>query len=723
MTGQRSSTRTSSWPRRLRIKFKDGLITLRSSVTLKVFLMCLVVYFVFSVVYAHYEQISVFKALFFVFLGLLSEYGASPETPHGYIAILVVMAAGILLLAVLISEVSSYFVNALLSQNRFKIKTRFWDRGHILICGTNSKLSGILDELRSEDLDKRSWRTVVVLAPDVAEYTVSSSRLKKRVIGIEGDPLRFEDLKRAGLERVSSVVLLSNEEKQTKKRLYGDTNTILIYNTIFNYLKNTNTELVRDSIHIVIEFLEDDINLLPFGGACVDQPEVYSVQVPGKPTRLIIEPVYLEKMPNYLFVQSLFCIELNEIVQRLLSTQFSDSNEFYYLPVPERAVGRPFFTVEEAALETNCTAVGVLRNDNGKMRFILNPTNADAARLHTDDQIVISSYNEQGMDEVGTVLQRVLDEGPMADRAPDHVEPAKKKRPMPFSKLVICNWHRDQIKDILKELVKIVGCFDHNSFEVLILSSIAEGRLERGIAAITRTIERELDQPVPFTVEGRQLVDPFRLRSLIESGITADAKNDLRIMVLSEEATGDENPDRKTLYQALLIENKISQEIVTAVEVFESRNYEYFKNTSIDVVVSINDFSEKLIAQAILKPYITLIFRNLLSFSARSNEFYLRPIPARFLNRPLYTFIAALIGYPVIFLAHGRPNADGEYDITINPKLDGEAYDTSFITYPRVNRGDEVQAGDVAFLVSYTPALVDAVLEQIGNGGEQAKAP
>ena len=129
---------------RLKVQLADLIEEVKSSPTMKVLIMSLLVCLVFAAVYAFYEDVSYFEAFFVSLIGIMSEYGADPQTTGGKASMFMVMVAGLVLLAVLIGEISQRFLERLLHRGRIKVKKRSWNNGHVVLLGASPKLAGVL---------------------------------------------------------------------------------------------------------------------------------------------------------------------------------------------------------------------------------------------------------------------------------------------------------------------------------------------------------------------------------------------------------------------------------------------------------------------------------------------------------------------------------------------------------------------------------------------------
>ncbi|MDG6220653.1 MAG: ion channel [Candidatus Thermoplasmatota archaeon] len=691
---------------KVRLRILEVLSELGSSFLFKVFFFCLFVSLFAAAIYSISEGVSFFEAFFVSLISILTEYGADPQTTAGKISVYVVMVTGLILFAFLIGEVSKHFLENFLSRGKVKVKKKYWGSDHFLILGNNSKTLGIIKELRSQDLEKASYRPIVILSQNVEELRTEGLGGQKEIYGIVGDPLEPEDLERAAAMGAHSILILSTDAQGEKEKRYSDARTALVLNTI-----KRNFGSMSGDKHVVMEFLSHDVNLLPMGEDKIDRPRTFFVPL-QEGGRLVVEPIYMEKMPTYLFIQSLFIKEVNEVVQKLISTDFKETNEFYYMDPNPHLEKKTFFQVERALISSSCTPIGYLREEKDEMKLVLNPSTPETSILRGGDKMVVVSYGEALVKKAQNIL--VSDIGKPEKMNPS-VECPYNQRLLPFKRLILLNWNGEQFRDILMELDRMLTVYEAGTIEIVVASPF-HSKVETAAQKILEDIEKSSGRKSRFSMKAVEVSDPMGLEDMEKLGLTRDKMKDQTALEQTRTIAlygSDNDSDMRNLYNALLIENRIDPKLFTAVEVYDSKNYHSFINTNIDVVVSINQLCEKLLAQAMLKPYVSIIYRNLLTFSKDTNEFYLRDVPPAFVGRPVQHLRRALIGHPVIFLALVRPKGPHSI-ITINPKSrnTGE-YDSSTLGRERAYLEDPIREGDKALLISYDPDCVDAILSAL----------
>ncbi len=683
-----------------------------------------------SIVLSQAEEIPVYEALLISFMMLLGD-NTNATTSLGKGAVIIIMTTSIIFFAMVVGEVSSYILEKIINRGKVKVLKNYSGQGHVVICGMTSKIEGILTELRSEDLI--NIYPVVIISPNAADITFNDDRLRRNTYAIIGDPLDLEVLDRANVEAARSILVLSTDETVKGHRIYRDAYVSLVYKAIYNHLCDEGVaQRIKTDINVVLEFLDEETNLLPCAMGDTNEPEVYTTLIPGTTNKLTVEPIYLENMPRYLFTQSIIQGEVNEITHDLLSTKEVDTCEFYYYQTTKDMLGKSFNSVEKVFLETGVTPVGVLRhmpagNDGSvagyekadKVTLLLNPQNE--IKFKAGDQLVLISYDEKDTLKACQILEKPLPEfkpKSMPNTKDDYEDE------LPFEKIVILNWNPYHVRDLISELAKICANVEKTKgsvkkLEIALLTryepSKLEPRLKKIIDKVTNMLGRPMEDFISLRVEN--IGEPVSLQKLKLAGVTREDADKTRVVIVSEMNEGEES-DLRGLHQLQIIENRISENMFTAVELMESKNFQFFRNTKANVVVSIEAFAEQLMAQAILKPYVTLIFRNLLTFSENTNEFYIREVPASFIGKSIKEFQGALVGYPVIFIGHIRPLAkkgtgslSGSSVITINPKIEGEYEDVAGAQ--RVLKTDKFKKGDKVVVITREPELVDRVMNLV----------
>jgi hypothetical protein len=388
-------------------------------------------------------------------------------------------------------------------------------------------------------------------------------------------------------------------------------------------------------------------------------------------------------------------------------------------------MGKTFNSIESALLGTGVTAIGVLRRSQAmadmaisgyqganRVELMLNPESELV--LGKEDTLVLISYDEK---EVTSAFANLA---PGKFIAPKQVTGQMNvSQPLPFKKLVIINWNRPLIRDILTEMGKLCANMSNaknsqGKLEVVLLNTQPHGSSE--LSNMMKQASSAIGRPVDevLSIRTMSMTGSMSLGLLKEAGIIRESARDTRVLIVSEGGS-EEDSDLQTMHQLQMIENRISDAVFTAVELVNSKSQHYFNNTRADVVVSIDSFAEHLMAQAVLKPYISLIFRNLLTFSEDTCEFYFRDVPATYLGKTYNDIQKALVGHPIILIGHARPLQENvihpRYSVTLNPKASGQYDDTG--RSPRILKSEKLRKGDRIILIAREPGVVDSVLAHL----------
>jgi voltage-gated potassium channel len=123
------------------------------------------------------------------------------KTQFGFVSYWLVRVAGVSLVAFATATIASRFVATVI--NRGAGMGKFKGSNHLLICGWSPKGFEIIRELRAKEVE--DTRPVVILA-DLERDPVD----QRGVTFIRGNPSDAADLERAGLERVSTVIVLAD---------------------------------------------------------------------------------------------------------------------------------------------------------------------------------------------------------------------------------------------------------------------------------------------------------------------------------------------------------------------------------------------------------------------------------------------------------------------------------------------------------------------------------
>ena len=123
------------------------------------------------------------------------------KTQFGFLSYWIVRVAGVSLVAFATATIASRFVATVI--NRGAGMGKFKGSNHLLICGWSPKGFEIIRELRANEVEDP--RPIVILA-DIETDPVD----QRGVTFVRGNPSDGQDLSRAGLERVSTVIVLAD---------------------------------------------------------------------------------------------------------------------------------------------------------------------------------------------------------------------------------------------------------------------------------------------------------------------------------------------------------------------------------------------------------------------------------------------------------------------------------------------------------------------------------
>ena len=182
-----------------------GWRKIRHRPVLSILLALIMVYFIAAIVVMMYDKVGFAEAALRVFPSFFGEVGEMPGSTAVQISIVVGILTSIIFLVIIIARVTSGFLEFLIRGGSMEKKTRL--TAHTIICGWNFQGDRVVKELLSANVKKR--RGVVIL-------TDSDQRPMKdeRVQFIKGDPSQDENLKKAGVERADSVIVLTDFDKE-----------------------------------------------------------------------------------------------------------------------------------------------------------------------------------------------------------------------------------------------------------------------------------------------------------------------------------------------------------------------------------------------------------------------------------------------------------------------------------------------------------------------------
>jgi hypothetical protein len=140
------------------------------------------------------------------------------RSQFGFVSYWLVRVAGVSLVAVGTATLASRFVATVIKQGAGM--GTYKGTGHLLVCGWNRKGPEIVRELRAREVEDQ--REVVILAE-----RETSPLDEPGITFIRGNPSSADDLNRAGLQHVSTVIVLSDESNISREPDDVDARTLL----------------------------------------------------------------------------------------------------------------------------------------------------------------------------------------------------------------------------------------------------------------------------------------------------------------------------------------------------------------------------------------------------------------------------------------------------------------------------------------------------------------
>ena len=228
--------------------------------------------------------------------------------------------------ALFTAVIASKLIEILLRKSSGQGKAKVHD--HIVICGWSSKGKEIIDEIDGRDDPVKA--PIVVLAPLKASPSDDG-----RFTFISGDPTRDEDLRRAGIDRATTAIVLADNSYPDIDSEEMDSRTLLTTLAI---------ESVNPNCYTCVEVVKSE-NREHFSRAKADE-----LLVSGR-------------LAGAMLAHSAVTRGLSRVVGDLIT--HPEGNEFYWVSVPERMAGTRF---DEALTllkrEYDCVPIAVAPADD-----------------------------------------------------------------------------------------------------------------------------------------------------------------------------------------------------------------------------------------------------------------------------------------------------------------------------------------------------------------------
>ena len=270
---------------------------------LSILILLLLIYFGSALVIMAYEGISFGSANMEILPAFFGEIGII-ESPYVavQISIIIGMIASVTVIVIITAKITSVFVEFVRRGGIMAKKVNL--SGHTIICGWNFQGERVISELFSADV--RQQRGVVVLND-------SERRPFKdeRVEFIKGDPSQDTDLKRAGVMKADSVIVLTDLTKGANE---ADAEALMVVLAV---------ESLNSKVHTCAQIV-NSANRMHLERAHAD------------------EIICLDQVGGSLAVASALNHGVSRIVSELLS--FNLGSEFYRYdrPISDKLVGKDF---------------------------------------------------------------------------------------------------------------------------------------------------------------------------------------------------------------------------------------------------------------------------------------------------------------------------------------------------------------------------------------------
>lgn len=590
---------------------------------------------------------SAIAILHYLFSGLEAKY---PITLAGNIVAIIILSLGVAVVTLFTATLVTILVERVLNVRRLRPKpwSKLRLKGHVILVGWSKRAERVVAQLRSPDLVRRP--PVVVVASDRKEAHVSSGKTYRNTWLVEGDVAKRETLERANVETASAAILMSSGAEEEERDLVAVSTTLAI-------------ETLAPQVRTVVE-VQSNAAVQHLRHSRAD------------------EVVQIRALGERMLSQCVITPGITDVFSELV-TFGSGSQEIYAMEPPSFLRGNGFRRVQRELLEDPVIPLGYRVTKDGETRTVLNPK-AEGEGERADRLIVVADRPEIRRRKLRfpwstSVPSRAGRREDMHASKTD-VAPEIEQSP-PRSRVGICGWNEEAraVVDQLRE--PTIAC--HHEFLVTVICDPARESLGKANGSY--------HDNVTFVVG-----DPCRRRVLENAGLSSF--DDLVILGNEGEDGNAEHADHRSLMIALAAHD-LRPDLHTVVEVLDSENREHFERLANVEIVSIQELSEKLLAQAAISPGITEVFMELLTATEDSNEVYIVPVPDRWVGWSFQSIYGAIVesGEPVVPLGYRVSHEeDGRPVVVLNPgQKPGKKRGV-------VNwRGYELRGADSLVLVAY----------------------
>lgn len=601
--------------------------------------------------------------LLYLFSGLEAKV---PVTTAGNVVAIVMLVSGAIILTFFSATLVEILIKRAFNLKHLWIKPKFFRfKNHVVIAGWSGRTERVLRQLRSKDL-KRHPR-VVVIAEKALEARVSSRREFRDVWVVEGRPWSSTALKEAGVPRASTALVLTPSEVSEEERL-KEVSTALAIERMAPEIRT----VVEASSPEIREHLRRALSNVEFAPSGSDG---------GALDEIVETSVLCERMIS----QALITPGITRFYDEVLVFG-RDSQELYTERAPRACLNRSFHEVRYSLAESELMPIGLWLSTTVKIRgrkestpLVLNPTAVDELRdylIQEKDRFVYLA------DEGGCLSRAVRRAVKKPPSFPSEYQPnGGDKLQSETRRIGICGWST-AAREIIKELQSDVIAEKRHFFITVIVEPEAAKR--EGL---------ESPRNVRFVCG-----DPQKPADLVDAGLEAFES----LVVLAERDANGRPAGKYVDHRSLLIALAATEQkkgLHVVVEVIDSANREHFERIDNCEIVSVEDLTERLLAQAVVTPGITKVVLRLLTANAETNEVYVVDVPPAWHSRTFQELYLGALDARADFIPLGYEavTGDGGRGLVINPSQAKKMKDEGVVSW----REYEFRDGDKLVVVAY----------------------
>jgi len=500
----------------------------------------------------------------------------------------------VIFLGVVLAYLNDY-VRKLSSEGGY-IKKKVNYKDHIVICGWNYQGEHIIDALRSKDI--HSKKQIVVLADH-------KKRPFKRadVVFVRGSPLEPNDLKRAGVDKAESVIILT--DVPIAKSCNPDDNAFVI-STLIRSDINKNTYI---SVQLLSSKNEEHL------------------KIAGANTI-----VCLDKLGGSILAFSAEYHGTFKIINELLIT--SEGSEIYRCKqkIPDKYLCKNFREVGKQLLDKKMILIAIETKDDDYVRDVCSkdyiqkfsdPKSGDKRALMVNPQ---GDYELREDDSLFVISEK---------------KPTEKESTILKDHIVICGWNY-QGNDIVRTLKDI------HKKQITVLADCE--KYEK------KPIEKRAD--VVF-VKG----SPLELDDLKKAGVDK-AESVIILTDLPIPIEKSCNPDNRAFVISALIRRDINKKAYISVQLLSSKNEEHLKIAGANTIVCLDKLGGSILAFS-AEYHGTFKIINELLITSEGSEIYRckQKIPDKYLCKNFREVGKQLLDKKMILIAIETKDDDYVHDV------------------------------------------------------------